>query len=703
MAKLTRLTAKVFGETADGTLADPEIGQFGSAKAGTYNGTGDVATIQSLPAWSNGWVDAVTPRQQFPPLPEMTGVHKVLSYQEAYLLQQGIAEWDSATTYYTNNFCAKGAKIYISKTNNNLNHDPASDTVNWQEFFANGANVSLSNLNTLGNSKLHALKGYLDEGELLTDIEGLADVKYYAHSTFDSTKFTKVGSPTITDDGIASGLSTSNYLTKANAVTILSGGEFRIDYKFSCSQSSSIQYIFNLYNSQQNDIFMRRVNSSNAFYCSVFSGGTQVFAKTITDDSGNYEGYLEYKNGAYTWKLNNNAETVTANPLSNLAYSLSIGARLSTGTATEPLTNGSIDLKYISIHASGAPVFSGNKTGIDTIKPDNYTVVGSPTISADGIASGFGASSYIEIPDLDISSAGDFELESVWFKLGSIASGINQVQNWSGTYTDTRINIYQRASAQDKIEYAIYHGATVVGSQYTFDASLNTWYQMKFVYKNSEWNIYYRTQTTNWVLTKTLSDSTPVTIDGARPLGWEQASNYLQNGELDLNGMQIYVNGSLIYQPCLKIPYTQSKTGSKMVDSYYRSRVTDMATQEGYAPYYTLSDTNYTLPQGEVYGMMNIISEKPIHIVETYTNGADGYVKYSNGLIDQWGVVSLSAGNMSTKNFLIAFSDTNYNIQATTNSSSQNNATMQVASSSETQFIIGGGGSSSAYWRAVGY
>ena len=113
MTKLNRVTAKIFGETASASGNDPEIGQFGSAKAGTYNGTTDVATIQGLSAWSNGWIDAVTPTQQFPPLPEMTGVHKVLSYQEAYLLQQGIPEWDAGTTYYENNFCAKDGKIYF--------------------------------------------------------------------------------------------------------------------------------------------------------------------------------------------------------------------------------------------------------------------------------------------------------------------------------------------------------------------------------------------------------------------------------------------------------------------------------------------------------------------------------------------------------------------------------------------------------------
>lgn len=143
MAKLTRVTAKVFGETADATLADPQIGQFGSAKAGTYNGTNDVATIQALPAWSNGWIDAVTPTQQFPALPERTGVDKVLSYQSAYLLQQGIAEWDNGTTYYINSFCSKNGKIYISETNENIGNDPENSNANWKEFTSGGSGFNL--------------------------------------------------------------------------------------------------------------------------------------------------------------------------------------------------------------------------------------------------------------------------------------------------------------------------------------------------------------------------------------------------------------------------------------------------------------------------------------------------------------------------------------------------------------------------------
>lgn len=168
MSKLTRVTAKVFGATADGTLADPEIGQFGSAKAGTYVGTGDVATIQNLSAWSNGWIDAVTPTQQFPTLPERTGVDKVLSYQNAYVLQQGIPEWDSATDYYTNGFCSKNGKIYFSKTDNNVNHDPETDTVNWKEFTSGGGSRNIGEIIQstipLTDAGLHLLDGALIDG-----------------------------------------------------------------------------------------------------------------------------------------------------------------------------------------------------------------------------------------------------------------------------------------------------------------------------------------------------------------------------------------------------------------------------------------------------------------------------------------------------------------------------------------------------------
>lgn len=135
MAKLERLTNKIFGAGASTTGENPEIGKFGSAKDGSYIGTGDVAEIQSSEAWSKGWINAVTPDEQFPTLPEMTGVHKVLSYQTGYLLQEGIAEYDANTTYYKGSLVKSyetELKLYVSIVDNNQGNN-LTDNTKWNE------------------------------------------------------------------------------------------------------------------------------------------------------------------------------------------------------------------------------------------------------------------------------------------------------------------------------------------------------------------------------------------------------------------------------------------------------------------------------------------------------------------------------------------------------------------------------------------
>ena len=122
------------------------------------------------------------------------------------------------------------------------------------------------------------------------------------------------------------------------------------------------------------------------------------------------------------------------------------------------------------------------------------------------------------------------------------------------------------------------------------------------------------------------------------------------SGSIDLNSFKIYVDGSLVYQPCLKIPYTQSKTGSKIVDSIYRNRVSDMYSQFGYANYYTLSDTDYTLPQGEIYG--NIQQT----LRNTKQNGIAKNYLYSDRMQIQTG--SCTSGTEVT--LPVPFADANY-------------------------------------------
>lgn len=164
MTKYTRLTGKVFGSSATATGDDPEIGQFGSALAGTYNGTTDVSVIQNLPAWQKGFIGCVTPNTQFPPLPEMTGFGKVLSHQICYLLQQGVPEYDSGTTYYTGNWCSYNNSLYTAKVDGFSNIAP-TDTTKWDKFTGgfsrNYGEIVTSSLPIVNDDTLHLADGSL--------------------------------------------------------------------------------------------------------------------------------------------------------------------------------------------------------------------------------------------------------------------------------------------------------------------------------------------------------------------------------------------------------------------------------------------------------------------------------------------------------------------------------------------------------------
>jgi len=126
MAKLTRVPAKVFAASAAAT----EIGQFGSAVAGSKLETADVATIQGLSAWLSGWSEALVSGNRYPALQEMNGAFKVLSYQGAYALQEGIPEYDSATTYYIGSIVKKTgtSELYKSIVNDNVGNVLTDDT-----------------------------------------------------------------------------------------------------------------------------------------------------------------------------------------------------------------------------------------------------------------------------------------------------------------------------------------------------------------------------------------------------------------------------------------------------------------------------------------------------------------------------------------------------------------------------------------------
>jgi len=136
MAKLTRKTAKIFASSA----ASNDIEQFGSKEqTGTANYTSDPAVIQELAAWGVGWTDALVGANNSEYKQDRNAVDFVASYQIAYLLQMGVPEWDSGTTYYTNSFCSYNGSIYQSLADDNTNNTPpnSGSTSYWKQYLGN--------------------------------------------------------------------------------------------------------------------------------------------------------------------------------------------------------------------------------------------------------------------------------------------------------------------------------------------------------------------------------------------------------------------------------------------------------------------------------------------------------------------------------------------------------------------------------------
>lgn len=122
---------------------------FGSLAAGSpvLLGPGSPAAIMNSGAYLGGWFNAII-QGGAPTIEDMNGLFYVDSYQLNYILQQGIPEWNSQTTYYTNNFVANNGLLYVSLLDNNLNHTVSTGTA-WQLFAAGGSSSGVSSLNAL--------------------------------------------------------------------------------------------------------------------------------------------------------------------------------------------------------------------------------------------------------------------------------------------------------------------------------------------------------------------------------------------------------------------------------------------------------------------------------------------------------------------------------------------------------------------------
>lgn len=474
----------------------------------------------------------------------------------------------------------------------------------------NNANQDLSNLGPLGLDKINQSKA-LETGSVSSDADVYADVQKYAHSTFDLAKFEVVGSPNITEDGVLSNCS-SNNIVQTPIINITKPNwefNFVIDTN-GISGSAGVLGIPSIG-------FCYVNNNVDTGICNIYlvqewTGGGGVSFGSLPlnkkyqvvwgmNGTTHYSKLKEF--GAAEWLKEN---TTTYETVKTTSSAISIGRDTTNNTY---LTSGSIDLKYFSITVDGVEVFNGNKTGIDVIKPDDYEVVGSPVISEDGVASGFSAGvNYVQVSPRIASISQNYATWEIIEKFTTSTVSGDQYLMVGTTYWTNLILLRGnklcwclRSTESNNYDLANYQVGT-----HTF--SENTTYYIKFKYDGAKYSLEYSTDGINFTEDLSITSSLKLndTASGTILGTYFTSTNADFKGTIDLNTYKFYIEDELVWQPCLKIPYTLSKTGSKIVDAAYRDRVKDVYEQYGTAMYYTIDEENqnFTLPMGEIYGMI---------------------------------------------------------------------------------------------------
>lgn len=213
----------------------------------------------------------------------------------------------------------------------------------------------------------------------------MVDYKIYnGVPTFNLNKFIVVGSPNITDDGITSGFSGNNYLKINSAIRSSNWAIKASIIPVENIANDRAQTICSEVDSEQTVLFNFRIlKNGKDVELNIQNVISATWPNALVLEKPQ-EVELIYKDKTLYLEINGilNPKTVPVD--------------LDTFTTTNPLWigynswkslqvfYGSIDLKQFSIEVDGNKVFKGYY-----LIPEGMTVVGTPTITDDGIASGF--------------------------------------------------------------------------------------------------------------------------------------------------------------------------------------------------------------------------------------------------------------------------------------------------------------------------
>jgi hypothetical protein len=378
--------------------------------------------------------------------------------------------------------------------------------------------------------------------------------KYLAFQkdVFDISKVTVVGSPNITSDGVASGFSTSNYLTIP--VTINNETDIVIKGNFTYGTLAGRQWLFTCYNSSASNECIQLVPYDNGALTVRVCIGANKFGSLAWNETEvprtvgatyNFEIRINGTNASATI----NGVTKSRNDFYPFT---STDFRLGSSVNNFPFL-GSINLKQFKIYVDGQLVFQPVKPTylLERRKPTvwnkgQFTAVGSPVISDDGVASGFSTSNYVKIPYVADRS----KTWTQYIEFTTSSDVITQQRIWaedrpfSNAYTSRFI-----LDPSKKIAYRFTSdGTTYIGGSInrlgTHTIQPNTKYILKAEFTGTSYNMYLSINGSDYELDYSLQ-STDVLENLPSVLGFWSEYPFL--GSIDLKQFSITVDGKEVF------------------------------------------------------------------------------------------------------------------------------------------------------------
>lgn len=591
MARLDRKHQKVFaGQASDN-------GVFGSLMAEDPTISNDIEELQSLEAWEKGWNQATMTSADLPPLEEIQGLEYVLSRQQAYIFQEGLAEWNEDTTYY------KGSIVKV---------------INGSNFIIYG---SLADDNTAAVTNTSSWKVLYDSTKTYVDTT-LGDSRYVTVATAQTVSGAKTFTQNVNITKTAGGQGSGVYINDT-----VNGSKTALE-QFRTRDGSYYSRLRNIGKPDTNGYIDIIYNPDTEKHTFSMSGIDNAYAVTPASDSNSTDiATTAWTNSKLSGKMNVKPSGIELTPVTGTTNGGYIDFHYA--ESTEDYTSRIIESPSGNINYFGDSAFSENtSTSSRTLATKGWVNTGlnkkQNTLTFDTTPTS-GSTNPVTSGGVYTSLSG--KQDTLTFDTTPTSGSTNPVTS-GGVYT----SLSSKATNSDVVHLA---GEETITGQKTIanDVALGLG-STATISGNSGGDIFIKGRNINADLA--LADA--FKINGVSTSEYRDIQFYSSD-----NGHRVASIRAML-----------SSDGNVCTAVYGVNNV-DNAAPNGIVLRRTSSGIWATAPSSDITD--SIVTTTGIN------KSTNGYVKFGNGIILQWGTIAAGATS-GTVSFPTAFSNTNFSVAA---------------------------------------